>query len=84
VAAAFIPKTPAGWDLPTPVGRFAWFVAWSIIAVAVGAAVAWADVYIRCGVEALALIEGIALAFGIVAVALMSLWVASAVARNAP
>jgi hypothetical protein len=84
VAASFVPRTPAGWDLPTSLGRFAWLVAVSILIVGVGAGIAWGDVYLRCNISLLALLEGIFIAFGIVALGLMSAWVASTVSRNAP
>lgn len=82
VAAAFMPRTRSGWDLLTSVGLFSWLVAGSILVTALGAAAAWADVYVRCGIPVLDYVPGIALLLGIVAVAGMSIWVAEAVRRN--
>ncbi len=83
VAAAFMPKTRAGWDLLCSAGLFAWLVASAIIVTAIGATAAWADVYVRCGLTTPQYVAAVALAIGIVAVAGMSVWVAEAVRRNA-
>jgi hypothetical protein len=82
VAAAFMPKTRAGWDLMCSAGVFAWLVAAAIVVTAIGAAAAWADVYLRCGLSTAQYVAAAALAVGIVAVAAMSVWVAEAVRRN--
>jgi small-conductance mechanosensitive channel len=83
LAAAFLVKREEGWDLPTSAGKFGWFVAGAIGVVALGAAVSWGDVYIRCQLSPAQVVSGVCLAVGIVSIAAMSVWVAIAVQRNA-
>lgn len=83
VAAVFLARRPEGWDLPTPTAVFGWFAAAAIDVAAIGAGASWADLYLDGHLRAPQVISGICLAVGIVAIALLAIWVAVALQNNA-
>ncbi len=83
VAAVFFARRPEGWDLPTATSVFGWFTAIAIDIAAIGAGASWVDVYLHSHLRLPEFIAAICLAWGIVAIGLLAIWVALALQKNA-